>query len=501
MQVARLVILALILAAAPVTGLGQPAAFGVPSQWSGNLAVDSDWILLVAGPSDVAEGHFQGDGQTLATQHTAVKTRVSTGLVGFSDVKPVGSSAERIENLGAALTGPTGKWKSLYLEAEELEVRVVGNGSLQGATAYSTALSNIPGFFPIGTVRLDGPTLPAASAVFSGAFSDAVVLEVLARGIRHLEMHNFTLSCRETCPSESESLPAEDEPIRVMQYLDLAGPATSSLNLTSSVVSMATGGATVNATVAGQVRLTRFTLGTCPAEGCTETLVANGTMLLREIAMDSQTGQLRAHVQLAEGAARLDETIVDAGLLGAGTAAAVVVAAGIWFGAKLLGALFTRIASESVLDHPRRELIRNAVAANPGLSLNELLRRTYLSNGTARHHIRKLRESGHLEVRRLAGRVRLYPRGTDEAEARTLAAKDGPMRRALLTAIQRSPGITQAALLTNFPDTPRSSVQFHLRTLERGGLVQKEKSGRSVRYFLNSSPVIAVEVSSPRVPA
>jgi DNA-binding transcriptional ArsR family regulator len=76
---------------------------------------------------------------------------------------------------------------------------------------------------------------------------------------------------------------------------------------------------------------------------------------------------------------------------------------------------------------------------------------------------------------------------TDRAGAVFDALSD-PTRRALLAAIADSPAVTATELAGTLPIS-RQAVVKHLTALTEAGLLDRERSGREVRYRMTPAPL------------
>ncbi|HID73673.1 MAG TPA: winged helix-turn-helix transcriptional regulator, partial [Thermoplasmata archaeon] len=61
-------------------------------------------------------------------------------------------------------------------------------------------------------------------------------------------------------------------------------------------------------------------------------------------------------------------------------------------------------------------------------------------------------------------------------------------RHEILRTLERNPGLSLGSLIENVGDS-RSTVMYHLRVLEKEGLVRSTREGRARRYFPESMPV------------
>ena len=79
------------------------------------------------------------------------------------------------------------------------------------------------------------------------------------------------------------------------------------------------------------------------------------------------------------------------------------------------------------------------------------------------------------------------PVGSDDA-AGVFGALADPTRRALLAAIAQQPQTTATELAAELPIS-RQAVLKHLSALGEAGLVDRERSGREVRYRVTPAPL------------
>ncbi len=79
------------------------------------------------------------------------------------------------------------------------------------------------------------------------------------------------------------------------------------------------------------------------------------------------------------------------------------------------------------------------------------------------------------------------PRGGERPGA-VFGALADPTRRALLEAIAGAPGTTATELAAELPIT-RQAVVKHLAALTDAGLLERERSGRDVRYRVTPAPL------------
>lgn len=79
------------------------------------------------------------------------------------------------------------------------------------------------------------------------------------------------------------------------------------------------------------------------------------------------------------------------------------------------------------------------------------------------------------------------PSGEDRTDA-VFGALSDPTRRRLLASVAERPAVTATELAAGLPIS-RQAVVKHLSALAEAGLVDRERSGREVRYHLTPAPL------------
>jgi predicted transcriptional regulator len=182
-------------------------------------------------------------------------------------------------------------------------------------------------------------------------------------------------------------------------------------------------------------------------------------------------------------AGRLDETVLDANLLGNPAVQVAVVAAGAVL-VGLLGFLFSRTTADAALDNPKRRLIHQLIGANPGIAYRELIRLSDLPAGTARHHLLKLEEMKLVRAIRHGNHVRYFVGDPQGQSLDAIAATRDPELRALLGWIHGAPLVTQKTILEQTLNWgwSRATTQNRLKRLVESGLLIGQREGREIRY-------------------
>lgn len=148
----------------------------------------------------------------------------------------------------------------------------------------------------------------------------------------------------------------------------------------------------------------------------------------------------------------------------------------------------------SPMDHPRRQAIVHHLRKRPGLSFLELRDRLCLANGSVTYHLRILEMVGVI-VSIKAGRTRRYYMAAtqDHRRMRAHAYTRDPMRRELLTILEKRRRCSFKEIYEETCARPRQTVQYHLGHLVRIGLIAKERDGRQSIYTVDAAalPVTA----------
>jgi DNA-binding transcriptional ArsR family regulator len=181
-------------------------------------------------------------------------------------------------------------------------------------------------------------------------------------------------------------------------------------------------------------------------------------------------------------------------------AAAAVVAFGLVFFRELifegLGrislCLHSKLGVGSLLANPKRDLLYQAVFSTPGISYLGLLhvlrgeesRRSGL--GTLTHHLSTLEKFGIIASQRVGRHRRYWVRAQTNSTAVIAAAlsRSGP-RKAILSSLRTNPGRTASELHAEIHREEPLTLQgvlYHLRRLEKAGIVQFEVTRRRRQY-------------------
>ena len=144
--------------------------------------------------------------------------------------------------------------------------------------------------------------------------------------------------------------------------------------------------------------------------------------------------------------------------------------------------LFSRVHDpDALLQHPVRAGMRDLIEAEPGIHVRALRHRLELGRGAADHHLRKLEGLGLVQRVHEEGYACLFLRGQHDRRimhaAPVLKAQGA---RHLLDAVARQAGST-GAQVSRATGLTAGTVTYHMKRLERAGLLDIERTGRQVR--------------------
>ena len=129
------------------------------------------------------------------------------------------------------------------------------------------------------------------------------------------------------------------------------------------------------------------------------------------------------------------------------------------------------------------ERARRLIEEYPGLHLRELARRLDLDVRAAQHHLNRLEKSGYVTVLRFGRFMRYFPR-REKDRGEMVDRRDklllGHLRNSIALSLVVhliSSGPTRLADLSDKVEISPSRASFHLRKLERAGIVVRRKKG------------------------
>ena len=149
----------------------------------------------------------------------------------------------------------------------------------------------------------------------------------------------------------------------------------------------------------------------------------------------------------------------------------------------------------------QRGRIMGYLAANPGVHFRALLGALEMSNGQLTHHLKHLQDEERIWRRKDGRLVRYYPSsiqstlGDDELPVPLLTPDPNSLQGKILRLLDATENdivnLSQKELAVRL-EASQQLVSHHLRTLEKFGLVEREKVGMRYRYQLTREAIFLV---------
>lgn len=133
--------------------------------------------------------------------------------------------------------------------------------------------------------------------------------------------------------------------------------------------------------------------------------------------------------------------------------------------------LFSRLSGQQLLEHPVRRTVHQAIEANPGIHLKELVRVVGRPRNTVEHHARKLVAGGLVSMHTVNGYACLFAKGQVDRFSQAAAPfLKAPGARRLLVEVTRTPGRGLRDVARAAGISP-AAASYHVNRLEKAGLV------------------------------
>lgn len=134
------------------------------------------------------------------------------------------------------------------------------------------------------------------------------------------------------------------------------------------------------------------------------------------------------------------------------------------------------------LDLPLRKRIYDHIRLNPGVHFREVQRNLDLAVGQLDFHVNSMIKGEVIVKEMEAGNARFYVRdrfSRDEKKALSVLRRDIP--RGIVLYLLDRPGSSPSKILEAFSIT-NATLSYHLRKLEKSGILKAEAEGRSRHY-------------------
>lgn len=150
-----------------------------------------------------------------------------------------------------------------------------------------------------------------------------------------------------------------------------------------------------------------------------------------------------------------------------------------------------------------RTRLREAIAADPGVHFNGLVRGTDLARGQVQYHLRRLRSEGRVVREEVTGRTHYYTPEYDDWEREAIALLRRETPREIVAHLLED-GPTPPATVAESVGVARSTLEHHLDNLVEGGVVRKRRDGRGRVTLVLRKPeetLALLEAVAPSIPA
>ncbi|WP_099210013.1 winged helix-turn-helix transcriptional regulator [Thermococcus henrietii] len=134
----------------------------------------------------------------------------------------------------------------------------------------------------------------------------------------------------------------------------------------------------------------------------------------------------------------------------------------------------------------RRNEILNYIRNRPGVTFRELARELGLGIGDLQYHLGKLEKEGKVFSRKVGRRRYIFPAGFEEEAQRLLMAISTETRRRILLLLMEG-SMSQGELAREL-GVSQPTVSYHMRELEKLGVVRAKRAGKSVLYEITYDP-------------
>ena len=142
------------------------------------------------------------------------------------------------------------------------------------------------------------------------------------------------------------------------------------------------------------------------------------------------------------------------------------------------------------LDLPLRKRITEYIRRNPGVHFRQVSRDLDLAIGQLDFHLNALIKGEVLVKQVVSGNTRYYVRdkfSKDERKAMSVLRREIP--RGIVLFLMDNPGSTPTLILGSFSFTS-ATLSYHLKRLERYGILRAEQSGRERHYFVDDPELV-----------
>jgi len=140
----------------------------------------------------------------------------------------------------------------------------------------------------------------------------------------------------------------------------------------------------------------------------------------------------------------------------------------------------------------RRNEILNYIRNRPGVTFRELARELNLGIGDLQYHLGRLEKEGKVFSRKVGRRRYIFPAGFEDEAQRLLMAISTETRRKILLLLLERP-MNQGEIAEKL-GVSQPTISYHMRELEKLGVVKAKREGKSVVYSINYDPETLVRL-------
>jgi parallel beta-helix repeat protein len=142
--------------------------------------------------------------------------------------------------------------------------------------------------------------------------------------------------------------------------------------------------------------------------------------------------------------------------------------------------LYSRIKKTKLLDQPTRERIYGYIIGNPGAHFGLIKDDLELGNGQLAYHLNHLKEAHMIYSREDGVKKRFYPADTPQPKGGIPNISD--IQEKIFGIIKDNSGIGQKKIASSM-GISHQVAGYHLKIMERKGLINREVVGRERRYY------------------
>jgi predicted transcriptional regulator len=137
-----------------------------------------------------------------------------------------------------------------------------------------------------------------------------------------------------------------------------------------------------------------------------------------------------------------------------------------------------------ILELPLRKRIFEYIRANPGIPFRLMQRDLDMAVGQLDFHLNAMLHNEIIVKQKVSGNVGFYIRDRFSAEEKdALSVLRRKIPRGIILYILENPGSNPGSILEHFTITG-ATLSYHLRRLEKVGLLRADTIGRERKYFL-----------------